>query len=96
MNQRCWYSTYNDDDHASHGFSSHKPGATDQNDNGHGDGSHRKRKFNVHASRGDQDEELDSKAQEEEEIEFQESDIDLISDRLAVLLMGKSNGTQTW
>lgn len=81
--------TYNDDDHANHGFSSHKPGATDQNDNGHRDGSHGKRKFSVHGGRGDQNKELDSEAQEEEKIEFQESDINLIRDRLVVLLMGE-------
>jgi hypothetical protein len=33
----------------------HKPGATDQNDNGHGDGSHRKREFSIHAGWGHQD-----------------------------------------
>lgn len=83
------FSTYNDNDHANHGFSAHKPGATDQNENGHGDGSHSKRKFDIHAGRGDQDEELHRKAQEEKEIEFQESDIDLFCDRLVVLRMGE-------
>ena len=83
------FSTYNDNDHANYSLSAHKPGATDQNKNGHGDGSHSKRKFNIHAGRGDQDEELHRKAQEEKEIEFQESDIDLCYKRLVVLWMGE-------
>lgn len=76
--------TYNDDDHPRCGFSSHEPGSTNENDDGHRNGSYRKREFDVHFRRGDQDKELNSEAQEEEEIEFQECDVNLICDRSAV------------